>query len=205
MALLPAVAQAGGSGIPDYPYSTIGSVINLGGMNGTIVDALATKTVSIRDAFNSPVEGATVVLTFTSCTNQDIRLCAVQPQHPGAFFNCVAKTVTALTDANGIATFRVAGYATNSGGNSPGVGPGCASVQANGIPLGNLTVGTPDQNGIGGIDVADLSGFANDRFGAYRGRSDFNGDHVITVADLGLFATFRFGQGSTVSCAAACP
>jgi hypothetical protein len=145
------------------------------------------------------------VITFTNCTNQDIRLCNIQPNHPGALFNCAAKTVTAVTNAAGVATFLVAGGANNPGGNPAGALAGCASVQADGVPMGNLTVGAPDENNIGGVNVVDLSSFAGDRFGAYRGRSDFNGDGAVNVLDLAIFAGFRFGGGSVASCGAACP
>jgi hypothetical protein len=192
------------AGVPDPAFSTIGTVINLGGNTGGVVDPLAQKTMTIRDAFNNPIQNSTVVITFTTCTNNDIRLCNNQPNHPG-LFNCAQKTVTAVTNASGVATFRVAGGATNNGGNPAGVGADCAEVRADGVLMGMLTVGAPDENNIGGITVADLAAFGGDRFGAYRGRSDFNGDDVITVADLAIFGQFRFGGGSLASCGAACP
>jgi hypothetical protein len=198
------VAGAAMAGIPDPALSTLGTVINLGGNTGGTVDVLAQKTVTIRDAFNNPIQNSTVVITFTNCTNQDIRLCNNQPNHPG-LFNCVAKTVTAVTNASGVATFRVAGGANNPGGNPPGALAGCATVQADGVPMGSLTVGAPDENNSGGVVVTDLSAFAGDRFGAYRGRSDFNGDNAVNVLDLAIFSQFRFGGGSTASCGAACP
>ena len=199
------VAGVAMAGVPDPATSSIGTVINLGGNTAGTVDVLAQKTMTIRDAFNNPIQNSTVVITFTNCTNQDIRLCNNQPNHAGALFNCAAKTVTAVTNASGVATFRVAGGANNPGGNPAGALAGCASVQADGVPMGNLTVGAPDENNAGGVTVGDLSSFAGDRFGLYRGRSDFNGDNAVTVADLALFSQFRFGGGSLASCGAACP
>src|SRR5262245_47026067 len=199
------VAGAAMAGVPDPAASSIGVVINLGGNTAGTVDVRAEKTMTIRDAFNNPIGNSTVVITFTNCTSQDIRLCNNQPNHPGALFNCAAKTVTAVTNAAGVATFRVAGGANNNGGNPAGALAGCATVQADGVPMGSLTVGAPDENNTGGVTVADLSSFAGDRFGLYRGRSDFNGDNAVTVADLAIFSQFRFGGGSNASCAAGCP
>jgi len=198
------MAGAAMAGVPDPLNSLIGTVINLGGNTGGVVDVRAEKTVTIRDAFNNPISNSTVVITFTNCTNQDIRLCNNQPNHPG-LFNCAQKTVTAVTNASGVATFRVAGGATNNGGNPPGALAGCATVQADGVPMGNLTVGAPDENNAGGVSVGDLGAFGGDRFGSYRGRSDFNGDGAVTVGDLGIFGQFRNGGGSASSCAVACP
>lgn len=191
--------------LPDPTLSSIGTAIDLGGSVGGVVDPVATKTIIVRDNLNFPIPNSVVVITFTNCTNQDIRLCDAQPHHPGTLFDCAGKRVSAVTNAIGVATFRVAGGATNPGGNPPGVAAGCATVHADGVPLGILTVGAPDENGIGGVDVADLSAFASDRFGLYRGRSDFDGNNIITVADLSIFAQFRFSQASTASCASVCP
>jgi hypothetical protein len=204
------VAGSAMAGVPDPANSSIGLGINFGGSLGGAVDPLATKTVTIRDAFNNLVANSTVVVTFTNCTNSDMRLCGAQPHHPGALFNCAAKTVTAVTDANGVATFRVAGGAANPGNNGAGVGVGCATVQADGVPMGSWTVGAPDENNGGGVSVADLGLFGADRFGVnYRGRSDFNwSGPPISVADLGIFGQFRFSAVSGnagSSCGVACP
>lgn len=173
--------------------SSIGTVIILGGLTDEVVDPLAIKRVTIRDCFNNPVEGALVVIDFDNCT--DTRLGVTQPHHPG--FSC--GQLTAVTNAAGIGTFRAAGNGFNFGGNPPGAGAGCARVTVDGISFGNLTVAVPDENGIGGVDVADLAAYAADRFGSYRGRSDFNGDGAITIADLAVFAQFRFSGGSISS------
>jgi hypothetical protein len=198
------VAGAAMAGVPDPATSAIGTVINLGGNTAGTVDVRVEKTMTIRDAFNNLVSNSTVVITFTNCTNQDIRLCNNQPNHPGAQFNCGAKTVTAVTNASGVATFRIAGGALNGGGNPAGAGAGCASVQADGVPMGSLTVGAFDENNAGGVNPGDIASFLSDRFGSYRGRSDFNGDNLNNPSDLSLLLNVRFGGGSTASCASVC-
>lgn len=180
-----------------------GFTVHLGGWANGVVDARARKLITVRDCGNNPLPNAAVTITFTNCTDADIRLCDEQPAHPGALFDCAAKTVTAVTNQSGVAAFLIAGNANNVG-NSPGVGMGCASVRVDGVLVGNLSVAAPDQNGIGGVTAADLSAFGGDRFGAYRGRSDMNGDGVVTGADLTIFGHYRFGQGSVSSCGSVC-
>ena len=206
-ALITTIAAPAGAGLPCIPgpLSQIGPGIVLGGWANGGVDAHAAKTVTIYDCLDQPVVGGVVMIDFSGCTSQDIRLCDAQPNHPAGLFNCGQKRVMAITDANGVATFRVAGGATHMGANTPGAGAGCARIYVDGIAAGLLTVGAPDENGIGGVDVADLSAFAADRFGNYRGRSDLNGDNAVTVGDLAVFAAFRFGGGSTASCSFSCP
>jgi len=197
------MAGAAMAGVPDPANSVIGTGINLAGNTAGVVDVAVERTMTIRDAFNNPISNSTVVITFTNCTNQDIRLCNIQPSHPG-LFNCAQKTVTAVTNASGVATFRIAGGATNGGGNPAGAGVGCATVQADGVPMGNLTVGAFDDNNGGGVNPADLAAFLGDRFGSYRGRSDFNWDGFVNPSDFSLILSVRFGGGSVSSCASAC-
>jgi hypothetical protein len=172
------------------------------------VDPAVTATYVIRDAFNNLVGNATIVITFTGCS--DSRLCANQPNHPGALFNCPAKTVSAVTNASGVATFLIAGYAASGPGNPPGAGAGCATVQVDGVPFSNLTIGSFDQNGAGGVNPADLSNWLGDRqaFIAsalnYRGRSDFNGSNTVDPADGSLILGRSSSPAADFSCAATC-
>jgi hypothetical protein len=194
-------ASAAMAGVPDPTKSTIpNNNINLGaytasGDGNGVVNAEAIKQITVRDAGNNPIANSTVVINFTNCVSQDIRLSNDQRHHPGALFNCPAKTVTAVTNASGVAEFRVSGGATNSG-NSAGHTTGCAEVRADGVLLGTIRVGAPDENFASGINVIDLGLFASDRFGAYRSRSDFDGSGAVNVLDLGIWADFRFGPGA---------
>jgi hypothetical protein len=185
------------------PCFEVGPNIVLGGLTDGVVDIRATKQIVVR-SFGScePVENAVVIITF-DCP--DIRLCDVQPHHPGAAFDCGTRRVFAWTNAQGIATIRVAGSSINSGGNPPGHAVGCAEVRVDGVLIGVLPVATPDENGSDGVSAIDLAAFAGDRFGAYRGRSDMDGNGVIDAIDLSVWAGFRFGGGSESSCSRTCP
>jgi hypothetical protein len=203
--LAQAFLNIGGGSVPISPQD--GNVINA-------IDPAMTATYTIRDAFNNLVGNATIVITFTNCTNQDIRLCAAQPNHPGALFNCAAKTVTAVTNASGVATFLIGGYAASGPGNPAGAGAGCATVQVDGVPFANLTIGAFDQNGSAGTNPADLSNWLGDRqafianVANYRGRSDFNGSNTVDPADGSLILgrnSARIATGNpSASCAATC-
>jgi len=193
-------AVAAYAGVPSAATSTLGTGIMLGGRVASNVDALVQKTMTVRDAANNPVPNSVVVINFSTCTASDIRLCSVQ-SFAGMFVNCAAKTVSAVTNASGVATFRIIGGANNPGLNPAGVGVGCASVTADGVSLGSLTVGAPDENNTGGVTVLDTAAFFDDRFGAYRGRSDMDGTGPpLGVLDTAIFFGVRLGGGWTTSC-----
>ena len=206
-------ASAAIAGVPSATNSIIGTGIQLVGTAGGVADVKGQKLITVKDAIGNTVQNSTVTISFSASTAADIRLCSTQPQ-PGVGVSCGNKEVVALTDASGIATFRVVGYALNPGTGvfgAPGAGYGVggATVKADGVTLGTLTVGAPDENGSGGIGVVDLALFLNDRFSIsapanFRGRSDFNGTNSVDVVDLAVFLNIRFGGGSTVSCASPC-
>jgi hypothetical protein len=200
-----AVSPARAQGPPDPATSVIGTVVVLGGSTNGVVDPLALKTISVRDAGNNPLPNATITIDFSSCTTADIRICDIQPHHPGAGFDCATKTFAALTDNAGVARFLIAGGSINNGGNPAGNMLGCAEVRSNGELLGTLRVAVPDENGSGGVNVLDLAGWSSDRFGSYRARSDLDGNGSINPIDLSLWAAFRFRLGSESSCSGVCP
>jgi hypothetical protein len=153
-------------------------------------------TLTTRDANSNPVAYATVVIDFSDCVSQDIRLGSSQPD-PGTLVHCEHKTVARITNAKGEVTFRIVGSADN-GGNAAGHTCGCASVQADGMPVGRVTVAAYDQNLTGSVTSADQSRFAADFYGSqYRGRSDFNCTLTATSSDLSRFAAVFYGNGST--------
>lgn len=215
--LLPSRA-AFASGLPAPQYCSVGHGITLGGASALGVDPLTTKTISVRNIFDDPLQHATVVIDFSACVNGgDVRLCANQPD-PGIAVSCGTRSVSAVTDANGIATFHLVGSALNPGGGTlgapaPGFGANGARVLANGVMLGSLTVAAFDQDGEMGVNGADLARFLNDRFSfdpgtpatTLRGRSDYNADGKVDVLDLAMLLRARFAGGSSESCASACP
>jgi hypothetical protein len=201
----PGLAQ----GIPDVTHHSVGNNINLGGFDlagddSGVVDSRVVKEVIIRDAFNNGLPNQTVTIRFANCTSQDIRLSADQPHHPGGLFDCANKMVSAVTDANGVARFRVAGSANNTGGNSPGLSTACAEARIGSTVIGMLRVAAYDQNGVSGVNPVDLSLYLSDLFGPgapanYRCRVDYNGDLALNVIDLSYFLTTMFQNGSKES------
>lgn len=75
---------------------------------------------------------------------------------------------------------------------------GHLQVMVNGFPILDgaldMQVNSPDITGDLRVDLADVTAFAIDFFGAYHYRSDFNYDSVLNLIDVGLLAE---GLGST--------
>jgi hypothetical protein len=209
-------ASAVMAGVPNAGNSSIGSGIILVGTAGGVADVKGQKLIVVRDALNQPVQNSTVTINFSAAANgSDIRLCSTQP-FAGVGVSCGNKEVVALTDATGTATFRVVGHALNPGGGTPGApapgfGAGAATVKADGVSLGTLTVATADENGAQGCNTVDLALMLNDNFSDVpataaneRGRSDYNADGKVNVVDVALFLNIKNANGSTASCAVDC-
>jgi hypothetical protein len=208
------------AGVPDPTASTVPTNIWLGPLRNS-VDVKVEKTMTIRDAFSNPVGNSTVVIDFSACASNlgpnppnDHRLYTPQDHHPGALFNCAQHTVTAVTNASGVATFRIGGSARNiSGPSAPGysnAAVGCGVITADGVPFGRIKVAVFDQDGGGGCNSGDLSRFFVDSFAflqggasAYRARSDYNSDGLVNPADLSIFFNMLSqppGTGSGAPC-----
>jgi len=201
-------AAAAYAGVPSAANSTLGTGIMLGGRVGANVDALVQKTMTVRDAANNPVPNSVVVINFTGCGSpNEIKISSTQP-FAGMFVNCAARTVSAVTNASGIATFRVVGAAAATSAAFVGVGEGCASVTADGVALGTMSVGTPDLNGATGgggalgVTGQDTLQYTNHLFGVglYRSRANFTGAAgTINGQDTLVYTGFLFGGGSTTN------
>jgi hypothetical protein len=191
------------AGVPSPANSTIPARINLVGyeVGSGLADgaaAGATVTVTVRDLANNPIPNSSVVLDFSGCVS-DTRIDDSQAYFPGLTANCGAHSVSSLTDGAGVATFVVVGGGLASV--SPAHAVGAGKVWADGVLLGNMGVGTYDENGAGGVGGADLSRFLGDFVGGTNpDRSDFNGAAGVGGADLSLWlATFVAGQSNTSS------
>ncbi len=194
--------------IPEPPQSSIPCQINLVGSTGGVADGIGETQVVIRDFARNPLAGAVVTIDFSACT--DLRIATSQP-FPGVEAHCDAPigTVTATTNAAGIATFRIVGGARNSAGGAPGAGYQCALVYADGVLIGRVNIGAFDQNGIGGVNPVDVSVWLMDFFtgqitGTYFGRSDFDCSQTLSPADLSRLLSASIAGGSTTSGAAYC-
>lgn len=199
-------------------------VLLLGGLNGSgAVDALSEKQVLVKDAGGNTVTNSVVIINFSNCyTGGDIRIANTQP-FAGLTVNCGAHTVSATTNASGIAVFRISGYSniTSTSPIPPGAGEGCATVTADGVPLGSYSVATPDlrgATGVGtdlGVNGGDTVIYTSNRFGgaaAYRPRANFaraSGTQAIDGGDTVIYTKFRFSTGgstgSTTNGATPCP
>ena len=170
--------------------------------------AAALATFIVRDAANNPVPNSVVVINASGCTGTEIRLSSNQP-HAGVFVNCAAKSVSAVTNGAGTATFRLLGRIGTHPGFATGKVSGCGSVTADGVPLGPINVAIADQNGAGGCNAADGALFLADRDNGgspkNQARSDFNGAAGVNAADGAIFLQLRDFSGADVTEAADCP
>ena len=186
------------------------------------------KHITLRDFQGNPVSGSIVGIDFSDCiegvgpAGVDIELGDTQP-FAGMVLNCNNKTVAAVSNAAGVASFVVIGYATNGGLTqiSPAISDAghmtrCAEVRVDGIIMGHLNVGAFDQDGAGGVNPTDAALLLADRKAflpgptgtdAYRGRSDYDGDGTINPLDLSLWLGVRtvfVASGSNGTSGVAC-
>jgi hypothetical protein len=187
---------------PDPANCDVPDLITLVGLGpGGEADPLGTFLVVVRDAGGVPETDYPVILDFGGCP--DIRFCADQGD-PRAVVDCVGRTITMMVDQEGQATFRVLGFATNAGASPGSTGPSL-DVYAGPIFLEKVRVAALDQNGLAGVNAADLSLFLADYFsGQSFARSDYDGNGALTGNDLSIWLTAFFAGGSAVG-GAACP
>lgn len=192
------------AGLPDPDRSGVPSFIRVVGMidHGATPDPLGLATVTLRDFANNPRPNAHVVLDFSGCC--DIVLCPVDI--PGQTTDCVARTVSGLTNDDGQFTFVVVGAARDPGTMTPpaqygGCGLNGVQVRADAefgpgeMVLGTTTAACLDQNGgaggSNGTTAADVSTLAT-LWGSvalgspYRSRGDINLSGTINAGDLSM-------------------
>jgi hypothetical protein len=196
---LPAFASA-----PDPSQCTVPDLLTLVGRDGGgTVDPAAPFTVVVRRPSGLLMEGASVVLDFSACT--DLRICADQGD-PNVLVDCSSHAVRGITDHFGQVTLRVAGSAANPGASPGPTGP-ALMVYADGVFLKTVRVAALDENGANGMDGNDQSAWLADFFsGQSFARSDFDGDGTLSGNDLSLWVAAFFSGASAVGCGAAtCP
>jgi len=177
------------------------SCISLVGSNGLAPAASGQFTVICRDLANNPVPGAVVVIDLSTCP--DLVLCADQ-MDAAATVDCVHKTVSTLTAADGSVHFTVLG-GSNGAGNAVTLLNG-GRIFKNGTLIQNPTVSTYDLDGSGGVGANDLSAWLGD-FGTGNnfGHSDYDCSGSLGANDLSFWLGV-FGSGTmTASCGASCP
>jgi len=194
-------ATAAMAGVPSAANSTVPPCISLVGSSAGLADASGTFSVTVRDLANNPLNGASVVVDLSGCT--DIAICDDQLD-VDALVNCAAKTTRKFTDALGNVSFTVLG-GSNGAGNATTL-LGGAKIYANGTQIGSPTAAAYDLDGQLGLGANDLSAFLTDFASAINyGRSDFDCSGNIGANDLSAWLTVFSGGGSNSSCAVSCP
>lgn len=197
------IASAAMAGVPSPGNSTVPPCISLVGSLAGTPDAVGSFSVTVRDLANNPLNGASVVVDLSGCT--DIAICNDQLD-AGALVNCAAKTTRKFTDIAGQVSFIVLGGSNGSGNATTLLGG--AKIYANGTLIGSPTAAAFDLDGSSGVGINDLSVWLTD-FGTFGnpafGRSDFDCSGSVGINDLSVWLT-EFGNGtSAASCAVACP
>lgn len=195
------IASAAMAGVPSPGNSTVPPCITLVGNTAGVPDPAGSFTVIVRDLANNPLNGASVVIDLSGCT--DIAICSDQLD-AAAIVNCAAKTTRKFTDITGTVSFIVLG-GSNGAGNATTL-LGGAKIFANGTLIGSPTASTFDLDGASGVGANDLSAWVTD-FGSGQsfGRSDYDCSGSIGANDLSLWVTEFGGGASAASCAVSCP
>jgi hypothetical protein len=195
------IASAAMAGVPSPGNSVTPPCIQLVGSASGVPDAVGSFTVTVRDLANNPLNGASVVVDLSGCT--DIAIC--QDQLDGAaIVNCTAKTTRKFTNLAGQVSFTVLG-GSNGANNATTLLAG-AKIYANGTLIGSPTASVFDLDGSNGVAINDLSVWLTD-FGSTinYGRSEFDCNGVVGINDLSVWLTEFGAQTSTSSCSSACP
>jgi len=168
-----------------------------------VPDPIGEFTVINRDLANQTIKNALIVVDFSDCP--ELRLCADQHQ-PGVIVDCSNRSVRRFTDANGRATFRVAGWVVAT--SAPPVAPyNRAKIYAEGVLLGTPSIQIYDLDG-NGLGAADLSVWLEDFFsGNNLHRGDYDCSGSLGANDLSQWLTAYFANGSPANCSSAevCP
>ncbi len=114
---------------------------------------------------------------------------------PGVAMCAGGATADANTDADGWFTFS--GRLNGGGWTDANLGTPGLQVMVSGMALDDQTasirphilVNSPDLNGDGMVNMADIPPFADDFHGSYAFRSDFQWDGVINLSDVTRLAT----------------
>lgn len=218
-----AAARFTSAGFPDvqnYECRNVGA-LSLGidclksifvvGDDGTgVVDPVGEYCVFARDFNNLPIPNAAITIDFSNC---DVQLCADQ-RDPAVIVDCVSRTVRKLTDAAGVACFKVRGK-TKYSGDVCAFNKGCAEIFADGVFICSLDAPTFDlvtQGGEDGLNPNDLSDWLFLAFncpeGPYRGNYDCTNQGSLDANDLSVWLRVNFAGRSASNCRGAgskCP
>jgi hypothetical protein len=187
--------------IPLPSASNWPSFIDCVGFVGGTLDPRGQFTVTLNDG-TGPCAGVPVEIDLCACSDMQLGTW----QFPGtlAFTGPTTRYVEGVTNAAGIATFRIHGSAENSIAGYPGPGRNCVGIWAGGIGsgtyLGSATATFADENGVTatpGVEPSDMNTLLWDwGLGVYHGRSDFNHDGIVSPMDI-AFWLHVWGAGAS--------
>jgi hypothetical protein len=161
------LAGAAMAAVPSPGNSDVPCGIRVVGKGGGVTSSNHTITIVVRDIANNPIANSSVVIDFVGCNNgDDAGPASVQNGTNGELVDCVTKTIRGITDVTGTVNIDAQAMASASAiGVTPGTGPGCAVVYADGVQLAQVHVSAFDlDGGIGGgegVSIADLSVWLN--------------------------------------------
>src|SRR5580765_3777542 len=189
------IASAAMAGVPSPGNSVTPPCIHLVRSASGVADPNGSFSVTVRDLANNPLNGASVVVDLSGCT--DLTLCSDQ-RDAGATVNCAAKTTRKFTNLAGQVSFIVLG-GSNGSGNATTLLAG-AKIYANGTLIGSPTAAAFDLDGASGVGINDLSCWLTD-FGTIGnpafGRSDYDCSGSVGINDLSVWLT-EFGNATSV-------
>ena len=138
---------------PDPTKCIVPDFIDLVGMHDGVADPFGLFTVTVRDANGLKIPGAPVSVDFSGCP--EFFPSAVQP-YPGLSMSCATRTVSAIADGNGVASFVIVGSVLHR---STATTTACAEVRAgeSNVVLKQVKVASYDLDGVNGVDSHDVS------------------------------------------------
>ena len=178
---LAVVASVASAGVPDPRFSTTDLVV-VGDLAGNPI--AGGFDVVVRDVNNAPLSGRTVTLDFSATP---MRVCNVQ--NAGTTFNCLAKTISRVTNGSGAVNFasRVAKYDNSNN----------VEVSAAGVTLAMVKGRSVDIDGAGttsgAVSLGDFILFAAN-YNTAAQETDFD---VSGSTGLGDFIIFAGAYNST--------
>lgn len=203
-ALTFAITPPARADVPSPSNSTTPHCISVLGYDASgVLDPIGEFTVIERDLANQPIRNGLIVVDFSDCP--ELRFCADQHQ-PGVIVHCPTRTVRRFTDANGRATFRVAGWFVPTPP-PPDTPYNSAKIFADGVLFGRPSIQIYDLDG-NGLGAADLSLWLADLFsGNNPPRGDYDCSGSLGASDLSQWLTVYFANGSPANCSPAevCP
>ena len=172
---LAVVASAASAGVPDPRFSTTDPVV-VGDLVGVAIGG--GYDVVVRDVNNAPLAGRTVTLDFSATP---MRVCNVQ--NAGTTFNCLAKTLSRVTNVSGAVNFaaRVGKYDNTN----------AVEVSADGVVLATVRGRSLDIDGLGGangaVSLGDFVLFSSN-FNTAAQETDYDVNGSTGLGDFVIFA-----------------